>query len=66
MNSNQSSFFSLFLKCLFLVCSIYLFMSRIRLGTLNLNGAQDSKKRAMLYDLTKEKKIDVMLVQETQ
>jgi len=33
-----------------LVCSYYFFMSRIRLGTLNLNGARDSKKRAMLYD----------------
>jgi len=40
-------------------------MSRIRLGTLNLNGARDSKKRAMLYELTRQKKIDVMLVQET-
>ncbi len=62
MNSNQSSFFSLLLNCLFLVCLINFFMSRIGLGTLNLNGARDSRKRAMLYDLIKQKKIDVMLV----
>ncbi len=65
MNSNQSSFFSLLLNCLFLVCLINFFMSRIGLGTLNLNGARDSRKRAMLYDLIKQKKIYVMLVQET-
>ncbi len=47
------------------VCLINFFMSKIGLGTLNLNGARDSKKRAMLYDLIKQRKIDVMLVQET-
>lgn len=35
------------------------------MGTLNLNGARDIKKRAMLYNLIKQKKMDVMLVQET-
>ncbi len=40
MNSNQSSFFSLLLNCLFLVCLINFFMSSIGLGTLNLNGAR--------------------------
>lgn len=40
-------------------------MSSIRLGTLNINGARDSGKRAMLYELIRQKKYDVMFVQET-
>ncbi len=40
-------------------------MIRLGSGTLNLNGARDSKQRAMLYDLIKQKTIDVMMVQET-
>lgn len=54
---------------LWLVCPclifIHSFMSSIRLGTLNINGARDSGKRAMLYELIRQKKYDVMFVQET-
>ncbi len=44
---------------------IHLFMSNLRLGSLNINGARDYRKRAMLFDLIKKKNIDVMFVQET-
>lgn len=40
-------------------------MSKFRVATLNLNGARDIKKRALLYEFVKMKGIDVMLVQET-
>ncbi len=61
------SFF--FVNSLFLLCSvsfcINLFMSNLRLGSLNINGARDYRKRAMLFDLIKKINIDVMFVQET-
>ncbi len=40
-------------------------MSNLRAGSLNINGARDYRKRAMLFDLIKKKNIDVMFVQET-
>lgn len=40
-------------------------MSNLRLGSLNINGARDHRKRAMLFELIKQKHIDVMFVQET-
>lgn len=40
-------------------------MSTIRIGTLNLNGARDIKKRAVLFELIRQKSLDVMMVQET-
>jgi len=40
-------------------------MSTLRLGTLNINGARESGKRTMLYELIRQKKYDVMMVQET-
>lgn len=35
------------------------------MGSLNLNGGQDLHKRALLFELIKQKNIDVMYVQET-
>ena len=40
-------------------------MSGIRVGSLNLNGARDIRKRALLFELIKQKGIDIALVQET-
>lgn len=59
------SFF--FVNSLFLLFSVsfFLFMSNLRLGSLNINGARDHRKRAMLFELIKQKNIDVMFVQET-
>ncbi len=39
-------------------------MSNLRLGSVNLNGARDQKKRAMLFDIIKQKNIDIMFIQE--
>ena len=36
-----------------------------RSGTLNVNGARDIYKRALIYEFIKEKGVDVMLLQET-
>lgn len=40
-------------------------MSMLKLGTLNINGAQEGGKRTMLFELIRQNKYDVMLVQET-
>lgn len=40
-------------------------MSNLRLGSLNMNGARDFRKRAIFYELIRQKKIDVMFLQET-
>lgn len=49
---------------IWVVSSLFL-MSEFRVATLNLNGARDMKKRLMLYELVRLKKIDVLLMQET-
>lgn len=53
--------------CLFFVFwSISLLsMGEVRVATLNLNGARDVRKRADLFELSQQKKVDVFLVQET-
>lgn len=35
------------------------------MASLNVNGARDIGKRFQLYEIIKQKKIDVLLVQET-
>ena len=40
-------------------------MKNLNVFTLNLNGARDKKKRMLLYELMKVKRIDVAFVQET-
>lgn len=40
-------------------------MSEVRLATLNVNGARDIRKRAMLNEVMKQKNLDVILLQET-
>lgn len=40
-------------------------MGEINLASLNANGARDFKKRAQVYELMKQKKIDVLFIQET-
>lgn len=52
---------------LFVLCPLILFilMSVMRVSSLNLNGAQDIHKRAMLFELIRQKNIDVTFVQET-
>ncbi|TWW73398.1 Transposon TX1 uncharacterized 149 kDa protein ORF 2 [Takifugu flavidus] len=40
-------------------------MHTFRVGTLNVNGARDAKKRALVFDTAKRKRVDVMFLQET-
>ena len=37
----------------------------LNIGTLNVNGARDSKKRMAVFEFMKLKSIDVMFLQET-
>ena len=50
--------FVFFLPLLFL-------MGDLRIASLNLNGARDPLKRAGLYELAKQKRLDVVFLQET-
>ena len=59
------SFFLLLGPLLLLWCLLFPSMSGIRVGSLNLNGARDIRKRALLFELIKQKGIDIALVQET-
>jgi len=40
-------------------------MSQLKIGTLNLNGAREVRKRMMLYEFINQKSVDVMFIQET-
>lgn len=52
---------SFFVTCLF----FSFLMNTFNIATLNLNGARGSQKRAGLFELVKQRKIDVLLAQET-
>ncbi len=39
---------------------LFFLMSEIRLATLNVNGARDIRKRALLKEIIKQKNIDVI------
>lgn len=53
----------------FALCAVvsfsFLFMSDIRIASLNVNEARDCRKRAQIYEVAKQNKIDVLFVQET-
>ena len=49
----------------FSVFSILFLMGDVRVASLNINGARDCGKRAKLYELVKQKRLDVIFVQET-
>lgn len=52
---------------LWAVFSLFFFFSmcHVNIATLNLNGARDMHKRAGLFEVIRQKKIDVTLLQET-
>ena len=48
-------------------CTFYLFISHMegfRVGTLNVNGAREVKKRALVLDTARRKRINVLFLQE--
>ncbi len=60
----RNPFFLMVLSVLFPFI-LFILMSVLRVGSLNLNGGRDLHKRALLFELIKQKNIDVMYVQET-
>ncbi|TWW62349.1 hypothetical protein D4764_04G0009960 [Takifugu flavidus] len=40
-------------------------MNTFKIGTLNVNGARDARKRALVFDTAKTKRIDVLFLQKT-
>lgn len=58
--------FNSFIVPLVVVVSLFLlFMNNFKIGSLNLNGSREMKKRATVYELIRLKCLDVLLVQET-
>ncbi len=45
--------------------SFWLVMSEVHLATLNVNGARDVRKRTIIFEVIKQKHIDVAFLQET-
>ena len=48
-----------------LAINIFIIMNVFKVGSLNVNGARDIKKRAVVFETAKMKHIDVMFLQET-
>lgn len=46
-------------------CFLLLSMTEVCIASLNVNGARNSKKRTELFEVIKQKKIDVAFIQET-
>lgn len=51
--------------CFIALFALFFLMGEIHLGSLNVNGARDCKKRAQIYETLRCKSIDVLFVQET-
>ncbi len=49
----------------FLFSSFLLKMSEVSIASLNVNGAREMKKRAEIFEVVKQKRIDVVMLQET-
>ncbi len=43
----------------------FLKMSEVNIASMNINGAREMKKRAEIFEVVKQKKIDVVMLQET-
>lgn len=58
--------FSFLFTCLWgLASNFSLPMSELRIASLNVNGARHCLKRAQLYEIIKQKRLDVVPLQET-
>jgi len=55
--------------CGVLICFLVFFispsMSEVNIATLNVNGARELRKRAGIFEMVKQKRIDVVMLQET-
>uniref|UniRef100_A0A3B5PV23 Reverse transcriptase domain-containing protein n=1 Tax=Xiphophorus maculatus TaxID=8083 RepID=A0A3B5PV23_XIPMA len=58
--------FLIFLNCFWhVVFSLLPIMDSFKIASLNLNGAREAKKRALVYQMLNQKRIDVIFLQET-
>jgi len=48
-----------------LLFSFLFFMGEVSVASANVNGARGVKKRVMLFEMSKQKKVDIMFLQET-
>ncbi len=53
------------LRALFFLFPFLFFMGEVNIASVNINGARDIRKRAILYEVFKQKKIDIIFLQET-
>lgn len=61
-----SSFFSLVSLWFLLLFLSLFYMEVLRVGSLNINGGRDRKKRAWALEVIKQKRLNVVFLQETQ
>lgn len=50
---------------LLLFTRFWFVMEDIDIASLNVNGARDSRKRAHLYEMMRQKRVDILFMQET-
>uniref|UniRef100_A0A3Q3B436 Reverse transcriptase domain-containing protein n=1 Tax=Kryptolebias marmoratus TaxID=37003 RepID=A0A3Q3B436_KRYMA len=65
MHSNFLLLVVFFIVFWFYVFSLLPIMDSFKIATLNLNGAREAEKRALIYQTLNRKKIDVIYLQET-
>ena len=58
-------FISLFVFTVYFNIYIIIIMDAFKKGSLNVNGAREERKRAVVFDMAKMKHIDVLFLQET-
>ena len=60
-----SSYFLVLLVSIFFLFSLFSLMQGLKVGSLNINGGRDQRKRALVKEVFQQKKLDVILLQET-
>jgi len=58
-------FISLFVFTVYFNISVVTIMDAFKVGSLNVSGAREERKRAVVFDTAKMKHIDVLFLQET-
>ena len=58
-------FISLIVFTVYLNISVVIIMDAFKVGSLNVNGAREGRKSALVFDTAKMKHIDVLFLQET-
>ena len=64
-NKASSSFYCSLLVSFHLLFYSNLLMRSLKIGSLNINGGRDQHKRALISEVTAQKRVDVLFLQET-